>query len=218
MYTGCANTSVLLGPFDNDTCTGTGAQTSCVTGWLHYDNNQTVTNYECWPTWTQGNWEAWRIEPHGLPLATVVAIAVVVPIVVIGAICAGLWYWRLRRSKMQPEKITMLESPLSGSTPPAHSAKSVNGTVRETKELEEQRRASELSAPMAPIAPHESIAGTMEQCEEEIEDESDDGRSYHTTDSRHPTHELDSSQDNSAENGAISERGALQRVLYRFRM
>lgn len=63
MWTGCVNTSVAIGPFDVSTCTGTGAQTSCVTGKVLYNHNVTLTNYECWTSWTGGNWEASATHP-----------------------------------------------------------------------------------------------------------------------------------------------------------
>ncbi|ORY07519.1 hypothetical protein BCR34DRAFT_18699 [Clohesyomyces aquaticus] len=55
--------------FGNDrfksTCTGTGYQLSCITGTIFATpgDPSPVSNYQCWPSWTDGNWEATRSVP-----------------------------------------------------------------------------------------------------------------------------------------------------------
>jgi hypothetical protein len=68
--TACLNTSLLVGPMSIQisTCTGTAYATSCITGTV-YDSigsNQSVTNIECWPGWSGGNWQATRGMPSTL--------------------------------------------------------------------------------------------------------------------------------------------------------
>lgn len=224
MYTGCTNGSVRMGPFDNDTCTGTRGMTSCITGWIYYNGGETLTNYACWPTWTQGNWYAWREDPSRLSLSTIIAIAVVVPVVVIGAIVAGLWWWRRRRTLLRARsdeqvleglRKSMTSSTTPPSEPPGMAEAVMVSSIRDTKELEEQRRASELSGP---LAPRESIIETL--CR--FEEERDDASSYHTTESRLARHELQATQAGMGpqmrEEDETEERNPIQKILHRFRM
>ncbi|KAF2012261.1 hypothetical protein BU24DRAFT_465815 [Aaosphaeria arxii CBS 175.79] len=58
--TTCLSGSIMAGEGTSSTCTGTAAQTRCQTGTvLHYINDQQpIMNYQCWPAWDQGDWQA----------------------------------------------------------------------------------------------------------------------------------------------------------------
>ncbi|KAF2094787.1 hypothetical protein NA57DRAFT_79957 [Rhizodiscina lignyota] len=194
IYTGCVNASILVGPFDTTPCSGTGAQTSCVTGSIFYNNHVTVTNYECWPSWTDGNWYAWRETSSRQPPVKVIAPAVIVPVV---AIIVGvvLFCLRLRRRRRARRAEFVI-----GQTPPG--AEMTHSTVVTTLErpkemdnsmpgceLEGHRRISELSSP---LPRYTSIAGPLDGMGRATrEDDQDDTSSYHTTNSRIIPQELD---------------------------
>ncbi|KAJ2893716.1 hypothetical protein MKZ38_008301 [Zalerion maritima] len=73
--TECLDTSLLVGPDSEqvETCAGTGFQTVCVEGTIYEDEREmgtkgqdgdgdgtVVMNYDCWPKWTGGDWDATR--------------------------------------------------------------------------------------------------------------------------------------------------------------
>src|SRR5438034_429467 len=62
--TACSNTSLLLGPNSEqiETCSGTGFQTICVEGSIVEKIGEalSVLNFDCWSSWSGGNWAATR--------------------------------------------------------------------------------------------------------------------------------------------------------------
>lgn len=52
--------------------TGTSAQVSCVTGTVFrsIDDQQPIMNYQCWPQWAAGNWEATVVTTTPTPSST----------------------------------------------------------------------------------------------------------------------------------------------------
>ncbi|KAF2195739.1 hypothetical protein K469DRAFT_699348 [Zopfia rhizophila CBS 207.26] len=63
MPTTCLSGSIVANDQYNSTCSGQGFQASCVTGTVYdtINDRDPVTNYQCWPSWTGGNWAATRI-------------------------------------------------------------------------------------------------------------------------------------------------------------
>ncbi|KAF2495518.1 hypothetical protein BU16DRAFT_391627 [Lophium mytilinum] len=70
--TTCLSGSVMANNDYQLTCTGTGAQTACVTGTLFHTPGDTspMYVYQCWPTWTDGNWNATITVPNLQAMAT----------------------------------------------------------------------------------------------------------------------------------------------------
>ena len=71
--TACVNTSILVGPNSQqiETCSGSGAQTTCLTGTIYdyAESPAAVKNYDCWPSWTAGtatSWDATRTTSRGI--------------------------------------------------------------------------------------------------------------------------------------------------------
>ncbi|KAH7118921.1 hypothetical protein B0J11DRAFT_80495 [Dendryphion nanum] len=60
--TNCARGSVMVSGTSSSTCTGSKAQTSCVTGivYNYIGDERPIMNYQCWPQWDGGNYDATR--------------------------------------------------------------------------------------------------------------------------------------------------------------
>ncbi|KAF2801995.1 uncharacterized protein BDZ99DRAFT_577213 [Mytilinidion resinicola] len=70
--TTCLDGSVMVNSDYRLTCTGTGAQTACVVGTLYHTpgDPSPMYVYQCWPTWTDGNWNATITVPDLQAIAT----------------------------------------------------------------------------------------------------------------------------------------------------
>lgn len=218
MYTGCVNRSIMIGPFDTTPCTGSAAQTSCVTGFIYYDHNVTLTNFECWPSWTGGNWEAWRETPRGSSSIDSLAINIAIPI---AAVCvAGVIMWlRCHHRERKARHVSLAgqsqaEDMVPNTVP--HKAVSVAENVemsdeKDTRELEDQRRASELSTVMMK---HGCVNCRLQT----LEEPADDVSSYHTSASRMGRAELEATELPHPGETMPRSGPALYRMLQRFQM
>lgn len=71
--TGCVSGSVMVGDGDlRTTCSGTAAQTSCITGTIYHSisDQKPIMNYQCWPLWARGNFDATIITSTSTPSPT----------------------------------------------------------------------------------------------------------------------------------------------------
>ncbi|KAF1991177.1 hypothetical protein K402DRAFT_459904 [Aulographum hederae CBS 113979] len=149
MFIGCTNTSIRVGPFEDSPCTGEGAHTTCVTGFVMYDDNVTFTNYDCWPTWTSGNWTADHYDHgYGTNLIKIVVPAVVVPVVLL---IVGFSLLARRLHRKRKLKLATIEGRPGSADEEEHEAEKPaeiqmqeKPANAEPKELEEQRKASEV--------------------------------------------------------------------------
>ncbi|OCK74653.1 hypothetical protein K432DRAFT_193248 [Lepidopterella palustris CBS 459.81] len=66
MPTACLSGSMMVNDQYTTTCNGTSAQTSCITGTVYKTSGDTnpIMNYQCWPTWSGGNWAATQTVPE----------------------------------------------------------------------------------------------------------------------------------------------------------